>query len=98
MSESVAVSDAVQVAAAEFNVAPSSTKGQRWRRRYGLAAVGAVIIVAWIVVAVAAPWLAPYKPDLVDVTQRLLPPSSLHWRWAATCSRACSTAPGSRCS
>ena len=45
------------------------TKAQRWRRRYGLAAVGAAIIVLWILVAVLAPLLAPYSPDLVDVTR-----------------------------
>lgn len=55
------------------------TKGQRWRRRYGLATIGGVIIVAWIIVAIAAPLIAPYPPDLVDVTKRLLPPSSQHW-------------------
>ena len=87
MTESVAVSDPVQVAAAELNVAPSSTKGQRWRRRYGLAAIGAAIIVIWMLVAVLAPWLAPYRPDLVDVTQRLLPPSSLHWLGTDTLGR-----------
>jgi peptide/nickel transport system permease protein len=79
VSELVAVSDPVQVAAAELAVAPGSTKRQRWIRRYGLATVGAAIIAAWLLVAILAPWLAPYKPDVVDVTQRLLAPSSAHW-------------------
>lgn len=57
----------------------SSTKGQRWRRRYGLAAIGGFIVVAWILLAVFAPWIAPYPPDAVDVTRRLLPPSAQHW-------------------
>ena len=71
----------------ELNAASTSTRGQRWRRRYGLAALGAAIIVAWILVALLAPWLAPYRPDLVDVTQRLLPPSSAHWLGTDTLGR-----------
>jgi peptide/nickel transport system permease protein len=54
----------------------------RWRRalrRYGLPAVGAIIILAWIFVAVLAPVLTSYSPDLVDVTKRLQPPSLTHW-------------------
>ncbi|MFO1303811.1 MAG: ABC transporter permease [Burkholderiales bacterium] len=79
MTDTVAVQDPVRVAAVELNAAPTVTKGQRWRRRYGLAAVGAGIIVLWILLALLAPWIAPYKPDVVDVTQRLLPPSPAHW-------------------
>ena len=45
------------------------------------------IIVAWILVALLAPRLAPYRPDLVDVTQRLLPPSSAHWLGTDTLGR-----------
>ena len=37
--------------------------------------------------ALLAPWLAPYRPDLVDVTQRLLPPSSAHWLGTDTLGR-----------
>jgi len=87
MSETVAISDPVQVAAKEFSAQASSTSGQRWRRRYGLAAFGAAIIVAWIIAALLAPWLAPYPPDLVDVTQRLQPPSSTYWLGTDTLGR-----------
>ena len=87
MTESAAVSDDVQVAALELSAEATSTRGQRWRRRYGLAAIGVAIIVAWILVALLAPWLAPYRPDLVDVTQRLLPPSSAHWLGTDTLGR-----------
>jgi peptide/nickel transport system permease protein len=60
-------------------IAPVATKGQRWRRRYGVAAFGAAIIIAWMIIAVAAPLLTPYAPDAVDVTIRLRPPSAAHW-------------------
>jgi peptide/nickel transport system permease protein len=60
-------------------VAPVATAVQRWRKRYGLAAFGAAIVVGWIVVAIVAPVLTPFKPDLVDVAIRLQPPSSVHW-------------------
>jgi ABC-type dipeptide/oligopeptide/nickel transport system permease subunit len=60
-------------------VAPVRSRGQRWRRRYGLAAAGAAIILAWILIALLAPLLTPYHPDAVDVTVRLQPPSRAHW-------------------
>jgi peptide/nickel transport system permease protein len=39
----------------------ASTRGQRWRRRYGLAAIGAAIIVRGSR-ALARAWIAPYRP------------------------------------
>lgn len=48
-------------------------------RRYGFAALGAVVVLGWAALAAFAPWLAPYRPDQVDVVHRLLPPSLLHW-------------------
>lgn len=51
---------------------------RRWRR-YGLAWIGGGIVVAWFLVAALAPWIAPYPPNAVDVTQRLLSPSPAHW-------------------
>jgi peptide/nickel transport system permease protein len=61
------------------DIAPVASKTRRWIRRYGLPALGAFVIVAWILVAAAAPLLSPYSPATVDVTARLRPPSSLHW-------------------
>lgn len=52
---------------------------RRWARRYGLAAVGAVVIVAWAVAAILAPWITPYPPDVVNVSGRLAAPSAAHW-------------------
>ena len=60
-------------------IAPVATKSQRWRRRYGLAAFGAAIVVAWLLIALLAPVLSPYDPSAVDVTARLQGPSWAHW-------------------
>lgn len=50
----------------------------RWRRRYGVALVGTGIVLLWIIIAIAAPLIAPYSPNAVDVTARLLPPDAAH--------------------
>lgn len=50
-----------------------------WRRRYGVAAFGAGIVLLWLLIAVAAPLITPYSPVDVEVTSRLLPPSAAHW-------------------
>ena len=50
-----------------------------WRRRYGVAAFGAGLVLLWIAIATAAPLIAPYSPIDVDVSARLLPPSAAHW-------------------
>jgi peptide/nickel transport system permease protein len=44
-----------------------------------LALTGGGIVLAWLLVALLAPVLAPYPPDFVDVTNRLRPPSAAHW-------------------
>ncbi|HMO06599.1 MAG TPA: ABC transporter permease [Paracoccaceae bacterium] len=44
-----------------------------------LAMVGLAIILALLVVAAFAPWLAPYSPVQGDLGARLLPPSAAHW-------------------
>ncbi len=52
---------------------------RRWLRRYGLAGLGAVIIVAWTLLALFAPWVTPYDVNFVDVANRLHAPSWSHW-------------------
>lgn len=42
-------------------------------------AAGAAIVVAVGVVALLAPWLAPYDPLAVDLARKLAPPSAAHW-------------------
>ena len=48
-------------------------------RRRPLGAVGAAIIVVMFAVALAAPVLAPYDPQLVDFAAMLARPSPAHW-------------------
>jgi peptide/nickel transport system permease protein len=52
---------------------------RRWLRRYGLATFGGVVIVVWCLAALLAPYVAPHPPDLVNVANRLKPPSELNW-------------------
>ena len=71
----------MSVAAIRTQAAGTSdaVKRRRWLRRYGLAAAGGAIVIAWILIALFATWLAPYPYEQVDVTKRLLPPSATHW-------------------
>ena len=48
-------------------------------RRYGLAWAGGTIVLAWILVAIFAPWIAPFPPDAQDIANRLASPSATHW-------------------
>ena len=41
--------------------------------------VGGVIVLAWLIVAVFAPFLAPYDPIKVNVSDSLIPPGGAHW-------------------
>ena len=53
-----------------------------WRHfvRNRLALLGLAIVVALVLMAIFAPWLAPYSPTEGDLrTLRLLPPSAAHW-------------------
>jgi peptide/nickel transport system permease protein len=53
-----------------------------WRSfaRNRLALAGLAIVLLLVAVALLAPWLAPYPPNIGDLrTERLLPPSALHW-------------------
>jgi peptide/nickel transport system permease protein len=56
-----------------------ASRMRRRLRRYGLAWAGAAIVLAWLLVALLPPWISPYPPNAVDVTQRLLLPSAAHW-------------------
>jgi peptide/nickel transport system permease protein len=63
---------------------PAATQG--WReavgefcRRRTLGAVGAAVIIMMFVVALLAPFIAPYNPVAVDFAAMLSAPSSQHW-------------------
>ena len=79
-SEGCAVTAFDQASATLAAIAPVRTKGQRWRRRYGVAALGAAIILVWIFVALACPLLTRYSPNAVDVTPSAAPAlERAHW-------------------
>jgi peptide/nickel transport system permease protein len=65
------------IAAEEPDVAGQARR--RWLRRYGLASLGAAVILVWCLIALLAPVIAPDPPAVVDVANRLKPPSDLHW-------------------
>lgn len=52
-----------------------------WLRflRNPLAVAGLAVIVALVVVALLAPWIATHDPMAQDLSRRLLPPSAAHW-------------------
>jgi peptide/nickel transport system permease protein len=73
--------------AAPVVLPPTRTRLRRRLKRYGPAWAGGVIVVAWILIALLAPWISPYAPDAVDVTIRLRPPSWAHWMGTDTLGR-----------
>ncbi len=48
-------------------------------RKRPLGAIGAAVVVLMLLVAVTAPWLAPYNPVAVDFGGMLAAPSAKHW-------------------
>jgi peptide/nickel transport system permease protein len=65
-------------AATESLVVPQNLERmRRWSRSAG-AVVGASIVLLVIVVALAAPWIAPHDPLLQDLGNRLRPPMAGH--------------------
>lgn len=52
-----------------------------WNRatRSGGLVVGLALTVAMALIALLAPWIAPYDPDAQDVILKLEPPSAEHW-------------------
>lgn len=83
----------MSIAAAESAVVLADLSGEeggsrlkqafRQLRRNPVAVIGALLILLFVLVAVLAPWLAPYSPthgDLTDITVSHVPgPSSEHW-------------------
>jgi peptide/nickel transport system permease protein len=47
-------------------------------RRNRLALSGLALVVGMFAVALLAPWLAPYDPNFIELTQVLMPPSPAH--------------------
>ena len=75
---------AVTVADGALGVAstPSQSEGRRvflQLVRKPMAVLGALVILAWIAVSIAAPLLSSFDPTEVNVDNRLDPPSAEHW-------------------
>lgn len=70
----------IEAEAASIRV-PQSEWRRVWVRlaRNPMAIGGAVMVMAWVVTAATAPWIAPYDPIDQDVMNRLAPPSAQHW-------------------
>ena len=47
-------------------------------RRNPLVLVGAIVVLAWVLVSIAAPLITPYAPLAQRVSERLQPPSGVH--------------------
>ncbi len=51
----------------------------RWARKHPTLIIGALLLLAVTVLSIAAPWIAPFDPQDMDVMARLKPPSAAHW-------------------
>lgn len=68
--------------AALSEIAPAQSEFRRVMRVFfgrKIAVVGLVLIVFLIIAAIFAPWMAPYPPNDIDMTQTLAKPSAEHW-------------------
>ena len=51
---------------------------RRWLPRQNKLIFGAAIILLWLLLAILAPWIAPFDPTKLDQTASLLPPGAGH--------------------
>lgn len=56
-----------------------ATTGRRVRRSPLAERIALVVVAVMILLAVIGPWIAPFDPNLVDLSQALQPPSAVHW-------------------
>ena len=47
--------------------------------RHPFTVFGGLILLLLGVIAIAAPWIAPYNPLAINLPEALLPPSQIHW-------------------
>ncbi|MBP1948330.1 ABC transporter permease [Virgibacillus litoralis] len=48
-------------------------------RKNPLTLIGGIVLLLFIIIAVAAPLLTPYEPEVINMENRLAPPSMSHW-------------------
>lgn len=58
---------------------PSAGAVRKRIRRQPLAAIGVVLLLGFILCGLGAPWIAPYNPTAIHLTERLQGPSPAHW-------------------
>ncbi|WP_108484137.1 ABC transporter permease [Oceaniglobus ichthyenteri] len=63
---------------------PVAVRAERFgvlRRLFGapLGAIAAIVVMAFALAAIAAPWLAPYDPNAIAPVNRMQGPSGAHW-------------------
>src|SRR6476620_1769290 len=61
------------------SVSPTWARFRDAFRRHPMALVGGAILVAMVLVAILAPWLATIDPQAVSPAKRLRPPSAAYW-------------------
>ena len=71
------MAEAAEPLAVPRGLATEARAARRWRANAGLL-VGALVVGTWLLIAVAAPLLAPQSPVELDVMNRLQPPTRGH--------------------
>ena len=75
-------SSAGAAAAAAYGLGAATGQWKDVRKRFvrnKLAVVGLLMVIFVVVIAVFAPWLAPYRPKAQDLANTESPPSAKHW-------------------
>ncbi len=57
----------------------AARRARAMARRSPLAALGVLLLLGFVLLAVLAPWIMPYDPVAADSAAVLLPPSAAHW-------------------
>ncbi|MDR6820643.1 peptide/nickel transport system permease protein [Neorhizobium sp. 2083] len=61
---------------------PATGEGIKFFRRFlkrKTVALGVAVLVIFVLLAVFAPWIAPYSPSKLSIVNRLKPPGELYW-------------------
>tara|TARA_R110002020_G_scaffold140485_6_gene312014 strand:- start:9418 stop:10290 length:873 start_codon:yes stop_codon:yes gene_type:complete len=61
---------------------PASSEGIKFFRRFlkrKTVAAGVIVLAIFVLLAVLAPWIAPYSPSKLSIVNRLKPPSEVYW-------------------
>ncbi|MDY6964222.1 MAG: ABC transporter permease, partial [Pseudomonadota bacterium] len=61
---------------------PASSEGMKFFRRFlkrKTVAAGVIVLAIFVLLAVLAPWIAPYSPSKLSIVNRLKPPSEVYW-------------------